>query len=415
MKKGTVSVACFHYLQSGFKIEVFNDFNYVKEQRWGKMSKRLLPLFLITFFFFFCCIPKNANASPESASASQESEDVDTKKSLSAFPILMYDTDIGLGYGGKAKFVNYLSRKESFDFTVFNSSKGERWYVFTFSIPDIEIRQGKRYALSFDLKAEYDKYLKYNFYGTGPDSKKDDETGFTYEKKELQLRFGRGFTPYFVMAAHYIIRNIKYFKVEEDRSFSETLEKIGGKFSPFASLVARYDTSDSQIHPKRGFRLIFQNDVASSFFGNKNAHFYRFTLDFRKYILLFGNKDVLAFRTLVQKISGKNEKIPLFEYSVLGGGSEMAAMRGYRLDRFQGKGKFLVNIEYRFSLWKKLGGNVFVDGGLVWPSWSEIKLDKTVVDIGWGLRYYLQNFVVRFDMGFSNEGLGIYFNFGHVF
>jgi outer membrane protein assembly factor BamA len=373
-----------------------------------KMRKKRLSLFLVTIFFWLFIVPKSANAA-------LRNEEKDAKKSLSAFPILMYDTDIGVGYGGKAKFVNYLSRKESFDFTVFNSSKGERWYVFTFSIPDIEIRQGKRYALSFDLKAEYDKYLKYNFYGTGPDSKKDDETGFTYEKKELQLRFGRGFTPYFVMEAHYIIRNIKYFKVEEDRSFSETLEKIGGKFSPFASLVARYDTSDSQIHPKRGFRLIFQNDVASSFFGNKNAHFYRFTLDFRKYILLFGNKDVLAFRTLVQKISGKNEKIPLFEYSVLGGGSEMAAMRGYRLDRFQDKGKFLVNIEYRFPLWKKLGGNVFVDGGLVWPSWSEIRLDKTVVDIGWGLRYYLQNFVVRFDMGFSNEGLGIYFNFGHVF
>jgi len=373
-----------------------------------KMRKKRLSLFLVTIFFWLFIVPKSANAA-------LRNEEKDAKKSLSAFPILMYDTDIGVGYGGKAKFVNYLFRKESFDFTVFNSSKGERWYVFTFSIPDIEIRQGKRYALSFDLKAEYDKYLKYNFYGTGPDSKKDDETGFTYEKKELQLRFGSGFTPYFVMEAHYILRNIKYFKVEEDRPFSEMLEKIGGKFSPFVSLVARYDTSDSQIHPKRGSRLIFQNDVASSFFGNKNAHFYRFTLDFRKYILLFGNKDVLAFRTLVQKISGKNEKIPLFEYSVLGGGSEMAAMRGYRLDRFQDKGKFLVNVEYRFPLWKKLGGNVFVDGGLVWPSWSEIRLDKTVVDIGWGLRYYLQNFVVRFDMGFSNEGLGIYFNFGHVF
>jgi len=37
------------------------------------------------------------------------------------------------------------------------------------------------------------------------------------------------------------------------------------------------------------------------------------------------------------------------------------------------------------------------------------------VNIGWGLRYYLQNFVVRFDMGFSDEGMGIYFNFGHAF
>jgi len=372
------------------------------------MKKKLLPLFLATFFLFLFAISNSA-----SAALGEEKED--TKKSLSAFPILMYNTDIGVGYGGKAKFVNYLSRKESFDFIVFNSSKGERWYVFTFSIPDIEIRQGKRYSLSFDLRAEYDKYLKYYFYGRGVDFEKENETEFTYEKKELQLKFGRGFTPHFVMEAIYVLKNVKYFKVEEDRPFSEMLEEVGEQFSPFVSFVVRYDTSDSQIHPKRGFRLIFQNDVASSFLGNKNGRFHRFTLDFRKYNLLFGQKDVLAFRVLVQKISGKKEKIPLFEYSVLGGGSEMTAMRGYRLNRFQDKGKFLVNAEYRFPLWKKLGGNVFIDGGLIWPSLSEIRLSKAVIDVGWGLRYYLQNFVVRFDLGFSNEGIGIDFNFGHVF
>ena len=58
-------------------------------------------------------------------------------------PILMYDNDIGFGYGGKVKFVDYLGKKESFDLILFNSSKGERWYVFTFSMPDLEIRQGK--------------------------------------------------------------------------------------------------------------------------------------------------------------------------------------------------------------------------------------------------------------------------------
>jgi outer membrane protein assembly factor BamA len=136
-------------------------------------------------------------------------------------------------------------------------------------------------------------------------------------------------------------------------------------------------------------------------------------LDMRKYLLLFGQRDVLAFRALIQKISG--EKIPLFEMSVLGGGSTMEAMRGYKLNRFLDKGKLLMNIEYRFPLWKKLGGNLFLDGGCVWPSWSNIKLNKIAVDVGWGLRYYLQNFVVRFDMGWSQEGTGIYFNFGHVF
>jgi len=282
------------------------------------------------------------------------------KKSLSAFPILMYDTDIGLGYGGKAKFVHYLAKKESFDFIVFNSSKGERWYVFAFSIPDFEIRQGKKYPISFDIKAEYDKYLKYSFYGAGVHSKKEDEL-----------------------------------------------------FSPFISLVFRYDTSDSQIHPRRGFRLLLQNDTASKLFGNKKARYSRFTLDLRKYLCLFGQRDVLAFRGLVQKISGAS--IPLLEMSFLGGGSAMNAMRGYKLNRFMDKGKFLLNGEYRFPLWKKAGGNIFIDGGCVWSSWSKINLNKFLMDYGWGLRYYLQNFVVRFDMGISSESTGIYFNFGHIF
>ncbi|UCC41324.1 MAG: BamA/TamA family outer membrane protein [Candidatus Aminicenantes bacterium] len=363
--------------------------------------KYLILITLILHFFFM--IPIRAIAF----------SDEDKKKSLSVFPILMYDTDIGVGYGGKAKFINYLSRKESFDFILFNSSKGERWYVFTFSIPDFEIRQGKRYPISFDLRAEYDKFLKYSFYGFGVGSCKENETIFTYERKELQIKIGRGFTPHFVIEAHYVLKEVDYFNVEEGRPYTETLRGVGGGFSPYATFIIRFDTSDSQIHPRRGFRLLFQNDLASEILGNKNANYYRFTLDFRKYNRLFGQKDVLALRALVKKISGK--EIPIFEMPVLGGGSEITAMRGYARNRFIDKGKFLINAEYRFPIWKKLGGNIFIDGGLIWPSWSNISLDKGVVDLGWGLRYYLKNFVVRFDMGFSEEGTGIYFDFNHIF
>jgi hypothetical protein len=62
-----------------------------------------------------------------------------------------------------------------------------------------------------------------------------------------------------------------------------------------------------------------------------------------------------------------------------------------------------------------LGGNVFLDSGRVWPSQSGARLDKIAVDVGWGLRYYLRNFVVRFDMGLSREEEGIFLNFGYIF
>jgi outer membrane protein assembly factor BamA len=238
-------------------------------------------------------------------------------------------------------------------------------------------------------------------------------TNFTYEKKELQLTIGRGFSRSFVLEASYVFRNIRYFNIAQEKYYTELLDSVGKRFSPFAFILIRYDTSDSQIHPTKGFRFLVQNDLAAGILGNKNSRFYRFTIDFRKYLLVFGDKDVLAFRVLIQKISGDN--IPLFEMSALGGGSTQNAMRGFAMNRFQDQGKILSNLEYRFPLWKRLGGNIFVDAGTVWPSFSRIDLQKTAVDAGWGLRYYLKNFLARFDMGFSQEGIGIYFNFGHVF
>jgi outer membrane protein assembly factor BamA len=334
------------------------------------------------------------------------------QKSWSAFPILMYDTDIGFGYGAKAKFVDYLDRKESFDMIVFNSSKGERWYVFAFSIPDIEIRQRKPYSFSFDIKAEYDKLLKNSFYGIGPDSRDSDLTNFMFEKKELQLTLGRGFSPSIVFQGSYVLRDVGYASVR-DGTFRDMLESIGGQFSPFVSLLFRYDTSESQIHPTRGIRFEFQSDFAADFLGNKKADFFRFNWDFRMYKLLFGSNDVVAFRILVQKISGNN--IPLFEMSVIGGSSTQNALRGYPMNRFLDRGKILTNLEYRFPLWRKVGGNIFVDAGSVWPSFTQINIQKFVAAAGWGLRYYLKNFCARFDMGFSEEGMRIYFNFNHVF
>jgi outer membrane protein assembly factor BamA len=337
-------------------------------------------------------------------------------RSFSPFPILMYDSDIGFGYGAKVKFVDYLHKKESFDLTLFNSTKGERWYVFNFSIPDLEIRQGRRYGLSFDLKAEYDKYLNYSFYGIGAGTVEDDRTVFPYETINVPLTFGRGFTPHLVLEAAYAFRWIRY---EEPLPGGAYVDEIAGlaargrDFVPFVSLVLRYDTSDSQIHPTGGFRLILQDDLAGSLVGSQEAAFNRVTFDVRKYQRVFGAKDVFAVRALVQYVTGSN--VPLFDYASLGGGGVMSAMRGYGLNRFLDKGKFLVNAEYRFPIVWRLGGNVFCDTGTVWPSLQGIDLGLLAFDAGIGLRFYMPDFVARVDVAWSGEGMGIYFNFGHIF
>ncbi len=344
-----------------------------------------------------------------------KAEETEKIKALSwdAFPILMYDTDIGVGYGGRGRIVTFLKIRESFDLMLFNSSKGERTYIFKFSLPDFEVRQGTTYALSFDLKAEYCKYLKQYYYGTGPDSRNEDLTYFTDERKELQLTLGRGISPSFVMEFQYVIRNVHYFNVEQDKPFTEDLQAVGEVFSPFVALLLRYDTSDSRIHPQQGVHIILRGDAADDWMGNKNSAYYRASLDVRAYRRLFHSRSVLAVRALLQKISGTH--VPLFEMPVLGGGSEFSALRGFQFNRFRDLGKILFNAEYRFPVWRRLGGNLFVDAGSVWPDWNRIRLSAFAASAGWGLRFNMDEFVVRFDMGFSREGMGIYFNFDHIF
>ncbi len=368
------------------------------------MGKKILSCVAILVF----CLWQGAFAEEKDRGSGEE-----RKISWSVFPFINYDTDGGFGYGGKGKIVNLLKFRESFDLLLFNSAKGERLYEFIFAIPDVELRQGTVFGLSFDLKAAYNKFLNQYYYGIGPDSSQDDLTHFTDEKKELLLTLGRGFTPQLVAQIQYAFKNVHYFDVEGDKPLTDELRTVGEQYSPYAAVLLWYDTSDSQIHPQHGVRLILKGDFAGSWLGNKHASFFRYGLDLRGYWRFLSEKNVVAVRGLVQRISG--DTIPLFELPELGGHSEFSALRGYQVNRFRDKGKILINAEYRFHIWKKLGGNLFVDAGSVWPEWSEIRLDAFAATAGWGLRYYLKEFVVRFDVGFSPEDIGIYFNFNHVF
>lgn len=337
-----------------------------------------------------------------------------SKPSLSAFPILVYDKDIGFGYGGKAKVVDLFRRRESLDLVLFNSTKGESWGLFTFAIPDFEIRQGKIYGLSFDLMAEYDRYRSYGFYGTGELSSEADLSTAATEKSTLQATFGRGIARWFVVEASVAVRRMRTYDVTPDARFAGRLRGEGDRTYPIFSAAVRFDTSDSQIHPRRGVRALFQGDVAAGKPGPEGARFFRFTGDLRSYVRVFGERDVFAARLLAQGVSGRD--IPLWELSMLGGGSAQSALRGFALGRFLDRVKLLACLEYRFPIRGRIGGNIFAEAGAVAPGWREIlPPGRLFADAGWGLRYYLRNFVVRFDMGFSREGSGIYFNFGHLF
>ncbi|MGA2586312.1 MAG: endonuclease/exonuclease/phosphatase family protein [Candidatus Aminicenantales bacterium] len=323
------------------------------------------------------------------------------------FPILMWDTDIGFGYGAKGFLLNPLGLSESFDLTAFNSTKGERWYRFVFSLPDFETRQGKIYPLAFDLTIDYDKMIKNNFFGVGNASLYADRVSYTREPVEISLTLSRGFTATTVGQA-----GLKYATVRN--SPPEGLALPSGLDIGRASSVSifgniRYDSRDSFIHPSEGIVLQAEAEYAPKA-GAKTVSFTRVAGWFQYYTVLFEPKTIFAFRFGGQNLFG--DDLPSQVLLSLGGNN---TLRGSPQDRYLDKSHLLMNAEVRFPITGRLGGVVGLDMGKVWPSLGSIDFRKWAANPTLGLRYYMKTFVVRMDVGLGADATGLYFNFGHIF
>lgn len=327
--------------------------------------------------------------------------------SFSAFPILNYGSDTGFGFGGKGLLKNRLRHEESFDFILFASTKGEQWYAFSFALPDPEIRQGRRYVVAYDVKLEYDKMLRSNFFGIGNNSR-DNAWQFPKEFFKIECAASHAFSARLIGELSY--RFVHYSVYGFDPNWGNLTSATPGTGEHNVSGISlrlRWDTRDSSIHPRRGWRAFFSTEFASRVLGS--------TWDFKKYRLeastyfAFRRHHILAARVWAQHLTGA---APYVELSKIG---DSWTARGYKADRFLDAAATLTSFEYRYPIFRKLGGVLFVDAGHVWPTLVKLSFDNWHANWGVGARYYLANFVVRFDAGFSTEGTRLFFQFGHVF
>jgi outer membrane protein assembly factor BamA len=333
---------------------------------------------------------------------------VEKQLSYDVFPILMYDSDIGFGFGAKGIVKNLYKKDESFDLILFGSTKGEQWYSFTFSIPDFEIRQGKEFDLSFDAVMEYNKLLKGNFFGFGNESA-DNEWQFPRELSRIEFSVGHAFTSSLIgeIKSQYIHTSI-YDYLDENPLMSVDVPGEGARQTFSLSSKLRWDTRDSHINPHIGWNINATADLALKWFATDFA-FRRYKFEVNKYMPIFSHAHILAVRIWGQLTDGT---APYYSQGMIGGGN---SLRGFKANRFIDSDMLLASVEYRFMIYKNLGAVLFTDAGRVFSDMTNGTFTNWKSNWGWGLRYYLTNFAVRFDMGVSNEGTRIFFNFGHVF
>jgi outer membrane protein assembly factor BamA len=326
---------------------------------------------------------------------------------IEPLPILSYDSNTGFGFGAKSFFLNLFKARESFDVILFLSTKGQRWFRLVFSIPDFELRQGKVYPLSLDLLTDYDKVISYSYFGIGNESRFEDEEFYLREMTEVSASFSRGFSD--VLVGQFAL---KYGRIES-RNFDpagQLIHLIDKNNQPLIDYISlylnlRYDGRDSYIHPTSG--LVFQSEIE---YAPGNIQFVRWSQWFQYYTLFLFPETILAFRLGLASISG--DQLPLQMMIPLGGNR---TLRGYTLGRFIDNTAALSNLEFRIPIFGRLGGLLGLDTGRVWRSTRYLSLDNWQSNVAAGFRYYFDTYIVRVDFGLSDEILGIYFNFNHIF
>lgn len=328
------------------------------------------------------------------------------------FPIINYDSDAGFGYGGKGFLYNILDISESFDLTIYNSTKGERWYRFVFSYPDRQRRQGSKYPFALDLIFDYDKWIDYKYYST----QYNYETGkfinasesYIREPIEFALMISRGYLKEFVSELGFRFKSISCYGFDSTGVLSTLFPSEVKCFSVIFNF--RIDTRTNFNNPDNGYVIEIDNEYSPNIL-KRNHSFYKFGILAQHYLTVFRPDFVWANRISFQTTSDEYYQLKLS----LGGNN---SMRGLPQDRYLSNVVTLINSEFRYPIWKRFGGIAGVDIGstnfLCNDNLGEQDTDWILNPV-LGLRYYMDNFIVRFDVGFGPETTGVYFNFGHIF
>ncbi len=150
-------------------------------------------------------------------------------------------------------------------------------------------------------------------------------------------------------------------------------------------ITLRRDYRDNFLFPSQGTVFTFDSKIVGSILGG-TQDYYKFETAYSQYITLFGEV-VLAYRGKVGWMDTfpSGETTPAYEKFFLGGET---SLRGWTLRRFDPDGddlKILTNIELRFPLFWRIGGEIFVDGGNLVPDISSLFETTYRWDVGFGV------------------------------
>jgi len=333
-------------------------------------------------------------------------------------PFILYAPETGISGGIGFYYVNHDTlRKEIYpypDETEFYLSYTENKQVNTKIEPVLYFSQ----KIKFTSRLSY-TYFPDLYFGIGNNSPEHNETPYTKQSLILNTSIEKS-----VATADnkeiYIGFNARFenfgTKFESQHStFMASAPGYEGSFIGGIGLNITADLRDNVFAPDSGYYFAAEGFYYNNLL-NEDFSYLNFTTDSRYYKEIIeveeGQGHVIAIQNTLAFTSSQ---VPFNRMPLIG--SDMI-MRGYYEGRFRDKNSYALQSEYRLPLFWRFRGALFGAIGNVGNSIGNLFLTTPKYAVGFGGRFIwdkTSRLSARLDLGFTEEGMGIYLNIKEAF
>lgn len=319
------------------------------------------------------------------------------ERTIGLYPTFAYESGYGFnGVTGGARFVarDLFGEREHLALQAAAGVAYEfrQLYSANFRTGD---RLGQRFSLELD--AGYEIRPRDGFYGIG--NAMGEETRYSQDRaRGLVTGDLRLFSDLHLRPAASLAKRT-FGDPSSGTPTDEVYMPVGwkGTESAYGELELRWDGRHAlgEWDPRGSYT---SGTLAAAFAGRSHRldegnDYWRYGFDLQQFVRLGRGPRVLSARIHGEAVSGSVFEVPFSELPSLGG---PLYLRGYALDQFRDRVAAFGTLEYSWDLSGWIDANVFVDGGRVFPSLTQLATDHLRAGYGFGL-------VLQHGGGFISE------------
>lgn len=388
----------------------------------NKKLKTILKGVTLLLLFFISTLPSQA----------QNNEEIDTL-TYAFLPALGYNSDLGLMGGGIMSRYQYKGGLRPFysylSIDALASTKGLLSAEVLYDKPQVLGSPNRLTSFAY-----LSRFLQNQFYGIGnynelinaPDEYSDFylfksfSAGFEIAMQRPLLVFNNG-SKFNLLAAFTFDYVTPFSNGPVESRLINQIQPLGYEGARTVAVGAGFvwENRNNEFNPEKGFYAKALFETGTEWIGS-SYNYLSLKTDLRSYTSFHLIKDVtFANRLFYHLTSGE---VTYWNLAELGG---ELSMRGYPENRFLDDNVLFLNTELRTWLFDfpesdfRLGGTLFIDAGRTFShgtSFSSIFEDlKYTYGFGGTASFFTNEFILRADVGFSEEGYGVYFTAGYMF